>query len=112
MKKLCFLASTLLLAATCLAHTRDWKVAKIEVASDTDVSSKLLGEKNTMHYTVETEDMIYFADYSFNPAHHNAQPPNISVNSLTKIAIEGHHAYVLDVTGKEVKLHISRKTKK
>jgi len=95
------------------AADRDWKLAKIEATSETDVSSKLLGEKNTTHYIIETEDMVYFADYSFNPAHKSdSHPPGISVNALTKIAIHGKTAYVIDVNGKEFKLHITRKTKK
>jgi ABC-type uncharacterized transport system YnjBCD substrate-binding protein len=113
MKKLCLLMMTLLVATASLAKTRDWKTAKIEATSETDVSWKLWGEKSTMHYTIETEDMIYFADYTFKPGQHSdSHPPNIAVNALTKIAIEGRHAYVLDVAGKEVKLHIVRKTKK
>jgi hypothetical protein len=72
-----------------------------------------VGGKNTMHYTIETDDMIFFADYIYKPGQHsNSHPPDIAVNALTKIAISGKHAYVLDVTGKEVKLHIVRKTKK
>ncbi len=113
MKNLRLLLLTLLVATSSLAKNRDWKTAKIEVASETDVSWKLFGEKTTMHYTIETEDMIYFVDYTFKPGQHSdSHPPNISVNGLTKIAVEGHHAYVLDVAGKEVKLHIARKTKK
>jgi hypothetical protein len=113
MKKLWLLMLTLLLATTSLAKTRDWKTAKIEATSETNVSWKLWGEKTTMHYTIETEDMIYFADYTFKPGQHSdSHPPNISVNALTKIAIEGRNAYVLDVAGKEMKLHIVRKTKK
>jgi hypothetical protein len=34
------------------------------------------------------------------------------VNAKTKIAIEGKDAYILDDTGKEVKLPILKKTKK
>lgn len=113
MKKLRLLILTLLLATTSQANTREWKTAKIEATSETNVSWKLWGEKTTMHYTIETEDMIYFADYTFKPGQHSdSNPPNISVNALTKIAIEGRHAYVLDVAGKEMKLHIVRKTKK
>jgi|SRR5580658_2120672 hypothetical protein len=112
MKKLTLLMSVLL-ATTSLAATRNWKDAKVEVSSETDVSSKLLGDKNTMHYTIETEDMIYFVDYTFKPSQHSdGHAPNISVNALTKIAIAGHHAYVQDVTGKELKMHITKKLKK
>jgi hypothetical protein len=113
MKKLRLLLLTVLVATTSLAKTREWKTAKIEATSETDVSWKVWGEKTTMHYTIETDDMIFFADYSYKPGQHSdSHAPDISVNALTKIAIEGKHAYVLDVTGKEVKLHIVRKSKK
>jgi hypothetical protein len=113
MKNLRLLILMLLVAATSLAKTRDWKTAKVEVASETDVSWKLWGEKNTIHYTIETEDMIYFVEYTYKPSQRSdSHAPNISVNELTRIAIEGRHAYVLDVAGKEVKMHIARKVKK
>lgn len=113
MKKPWLLMLTLLVATTSLAKTREWKTAKIEATSETDVSWKVWGEKNTMHYTIETDDMIYFADYTYKPRQHSdSHPPNIAVNALTKIAIKGKRAYVLDVTGKEVKLRIVRKAKK
>ena len=103
----------LIAAATSPANNRHWKPAKVEVTSETDVSSKLLGDKNTMHYTIETEDTIYFVEYSYNPDRHtDSRGPAVAVNELTQIAIEGRHAYVLDVTGKEVKMHISKKIKK
>ena len=113
MKKSRLLMLTLLVASTSLAKNREWKTAKIEATSETDVSWKVWGEKTTMHYTIETDDMIFFADYSYKPGQHSdSHAPDIAVNALTKIAIEGKHAYVLDVTGKEVKLHIVRKSKK
>jgi hypothetical protein len=113
MKKLRLLMLTLLVATASLAKTREWKTAKIEATSETAVSWKVWGEKTTMHYTIETEDMIFFADYTYKPRQHtDSHAPSIAVNALTKIAIEGKHAYVLDVTGKEVKLHIVRKTNK
>jgi hypothetical protein len=114
MKKLSLLILALLIAATTSpAKNRHWKAAKVEVTSETDVSSKLLGDKNTMHYTIETEDMIYFVEYSYNPDRHtDSHGPAVAVNELTQIAIEGRHAYVLDVTGKEVKMHISKKIKR
>jgi ABC-type uncharacterized transport system YnjBCD substrate-binding protein len=113
MKKLRLLMLTLLVATTSLAKTREWKTAKIEATSETNVSWKVWGEKTTMHYTIETDDMIFFADYSYKPGQHSdSHAPDIAVNALTKIAIKGKHAYVLDVTGKEVKLHIVRKSRK
>ena len=110
MKKLTLLLLAFLIttASTSLADTR-WKPAKIDVSSETNVSSKLLGEKDTMRYTIETEDMVYFVEYSFKPGHSDSHPPNISETQATKIAVSGHHVYVLDVTGKEVKMHITKK---
>jgi ABC-type uncharacterized transport system YnjBCD substrate-binding protein len=113
MKKRWLLMLTLLVATASPAKTREWKTAKIEATSETDVSWKVWGEKSTMHYTIETDDMIYFADYTYKPGQHSdSHAPDIAVNALTKIAIQGKHAYILDVTGKVVKLHIVRKTKK
>ena len=71
------------------------------------------GQKNTMHYTVETDDMVYFIDYTYQPGEHkNGKPPDIGGNTVTKIAVEGKHAYVLDATGQEIKLKVVKKTKK
>jgi hypothetical protein len=113
MKKLSLLMLTFLVATVSLAKTRDWKIAKIEASSESDVSWKLFGEKNTIHYTIETENMIYFADYTYTPGPNtDNHARDIPVNAITKIAIEGRHAYVLDVNGKEVKMHIVRKTAK
>src|ERR1700674_5774864 len=112
MKKLGMLMVALLAASGCLAGARNWKEGKIEATSETDVAWKVWGQKNTLHYTIETEDMVYFADYTYKPgAHGDSHGPNIAVNVLTKIAIEGRHAYILDVAGKEVKLHITKKMK-
>jgi hypothetical protein len=112
MKKLCYLALTLLLLATSSLAERHWKTAEIELTSETKVSWKLWGEKTTIHYTIETPDVIYFAEYAFKPNQHHEGPPQIEAGSNAKIAIEGHHAYVLDVSGKEVKLHIIKKVAK
>ena len=111
MKKLMLLMLTTLIATVSLAKTREWKIGTIVITSETDVSWPLWGEKNTIHYTIETNDMIYFVDYTYKPGQHsNSRGPNIALNVPTKIAIEGKHAYILDVTGREVKLHIVRKT--
>jgi hypothetical protein len=113
MQKLSVLLLTLLFAVASLAKTRDWKIAKVEMSSETEVSSKLGGQKDIIHYTIETEDMLYFAEYSFKPGHGtDSHAPGIVLDEPTKIAIEGSHAYVLDVAGNEVKLHITRKAKK
>lgn len=111
----------LLLAATvCFAHTRDWKGAMVIGATETNVSGPLIRESSTMHYTVETEEMVLYLDYSYHPSTKEASPdqrgknapPSIAVNFPTKIAIEGRHAYILDSAGKEVKMHITKKMRK
>lgn len=113
MKRLRLLMLTMLVATACLANTRAWKAARVVDASETDVSGEMRSGKNTLHYTVETDDMIYFVDYSYKPGQHdNSGAPDIAVNVVTKIAIEGKSAYILDVTGREVKLHIVKKTAK
>jgi hypothetical protein len=112
MKKLSLFTLMLLILTASPVNARQWKMAKVELTSETDVSSKLLGERNTVHYTIETEDMIYFAEFTFKPGHSNSHVPDVTANTFSKIAIEGRHAYLLDATGKEVKLHISRKVSK
>lgn len=110
MKKFRLLMLTMLVATTSLANTREWKTARIVDASETDVSGGMQGKKNIMHYTIETDEMIYFVDYIYKPGQHsNNRAPDIAVNVVTKIAIEGKHAYILDVTGREVKLHVVKK---
>ncbi len=111
MKKFRLLLLTMLAATASLANTREWKTARVVDASETDVSGEVRGKRNIMHYTIETPDMIYFVDYTYKPGQHsNNRAPSIAVNVLTKIAVEGKHAYILDVTGREVKLRIVKKT--
>jgi hypothetical protein len=113
MKKFRLLVLTTTLAMAALAEAREWKSARVVDSTETDVSSKAWGEKSTIHYTIETDDMIYFADYSYKPGHGaNSHVPDLAVTQFTKIAIEGRHAYILDVAGKEVKMHITKKTSK
>jgi hypothetical protein len=111
----------LFLAATVgEAKTRDWKDAKVTDVSETIVSTASWGDTNIRHYTIETDDMVYVLDYAYNPAvkapwpgqHSKNRAPDVTVNSKTKIAIEGKDAYILDDTGREVKLPIAKKTKK
>jgi hypothetical protein len=119
MKKLAALL-LLLLATACFAHTRQWRAATVIGATETNVSGPLIRETSTMHYTVETEDMVLSLDYSYHPTTKEASPdqrgknapPSLAVNLPTKIAIEGRHAYILDSTGAEVKMHIVKKLKK
>ncbi len=99
--------------SACEAKTRDWKTARVINSTESAVSWVVTGQKNTMHYTVETDDMVYFIDYTYQPGEHkNGKPPDIGGNSVTKIAVEGKHAYVLDATGQEIKLKVVKKTKK
>jgi len=104
---------TMLIAAPSGAKTREWKTARVVNVTETSVSWELTGQKSTMHYTIETEDMVYFGDFSFRPGEHkNGRAPDIGGVAVTKIAIEGKHAYILDTYGKEVKLHIVKKMKR
>ncbi|MGB2666014.1 MAG: hypothetical protein WAK48_18565 [Candidatus Acidiferrum sp.] len=112
MKRFRLLLLVLLAATASLASARDWKPARVVNDSETDVTGEMRAEKITMHYTIETEDMVYFVDYSFKPGQKNSRPPSITANVETKIAIEGKHAYILDATGQELKMHIVKKTAK
>jgi len=113
MRRFRLLLLTMMVATASLAKTREWTTARVVDVSETDVSGEVRGEKNTTHYTIETDDMLYFVDYSYKPGKHSdSRAPDIAVNVLTKIAIEGKHAYILDVTGREVKLHIVKRTTK
>jgi hypothetical protein len=57
--------------------------------------------------------MVYLAEYAYKPdQHNNSRGPTLTLNVPTKVAIEGRHAYMVDVAGKEVKLHIVKKIKK
>jgi hypothetical protein len=113
MKKFGLLILAMLIATVSVANTRAWKPARVINVSETDVSGELRGNTNTVHYTIETADMIYFANYAYKPDHHSKNhPPEVAINVETKVAIEGKHAYLLDTAGAEVKLHIVKKTKK
>jgi hypothetical protein len=113
MKKLMLLMLTMLIANASLAKSREWQTGTIVLTSENDVSWPLWGEKNTLHYTIETSDRIYFVEYTYKPSqHNNGHAPNIELNAPTKIAVEGKHAYLLDANGREVKLHIIKKTSK
>ncbi len=113
MKNLLLLVLAMLIATASLANSREWQTGTIVLTSENDVSWPLWGEKNTLHYTIETSAMIYFVEYTYKPSqHNNSHAPNIALNMPTKIAIEGKHAYMLDGNGREVKLHIVKKTAK
>lgn len=114
-------ASLILAAAVQLfAQTKNWQDAKVTDISETVVSVAAWGDTNIRHYKIETESTAYVLDYAFNPAvkvpwpkqHSRNRAPDLTVNLGTKIAVDGHDAYVLDSTGREVKMPISSKTAK
>lgn len=108
---LLILLITLCLATVLTANTRDWKEAVVINVTETDVTGELRAPKNTMHFTIETVDTIYFADFVYKPGdRNNGSAPDVAVNEPTKIAVEGKHIYILDGKGKELKLHIVKKT--
>jgi hypothetical protein len=100
-----------LAALACIAEARDWKVAVVIGISESNVSGPLIRETHTMHYTVETEEMVLMLEYSFHPSNKNSAP-GVGVNARTKISIGGRHAYILDNNGKEVKMRIVKKIMK
>ena len=112
MKKFRLLILLMLAASASAVNARDWKNARVVEASETDVSGHLRGDRNIVHYTIQTDDAVYFADYTYKPSQRsNNRAPDIGPNMITKIAVEGRSAYVLDVNGKEVKLHLVKKPK-
>jgi hypothetical protein len=111
MRTITLLMLITLVATTTLGNSRDWKPARIVEESETNRSGELRKSKNTVHYTVETADRLYYVDYTYDPdKKSNNRPPDLAVNVYTKIAIEGKHAYILDTTGKEVKMEIVKKS--
>lgn len=110
----------LLLLATGFAFAKNWQPATIIGVSDTTVTSPMMHEpKVVMHYTVMTTDWTLFLDYTYHRPTKSDEPdvpgknspPSVPVGEPTKISIEGHHAYFLDASGKEVKMQIKKKTK-
>jgi hypothetical protein len=102
----------LMVATVNLAWARDWKAATVLSISESNVSGPLVREKHTMHYTVETADMVLLLEYSYHPGSRKDGAPSVAVNQNTKIAVGGSHAYILDTTGAEVKMHIVKRAKK
>src|SRR5271166_1642848 len=90
----------LLCAFVALARDRQWKDGKVtRIASSTENNGVVVGtagttavggvvKSNTMYYWIETEDMIYVLDYSYNPAvkapwpgqHSRGRTPNVTLN--------------------------------
>lgn len=113
---------TFLLAATAFyAAAKDWKVGTVISMSETTVTSPMMRRPEIIeHYTVETNDLVLELDYSFHRSMKPDEPdqpgknspPRVPLGEATKIAISGHTAYVLDMNGAEVKMHIKKKMKK
>jgi hypothetical protein len=109
-KFLVLLLASVISASATVANTRAWKEAIVINVTETDVTGELHSPKNTMHYTIETPDTIYFADFAYKPSQQGKSSiPDIAVNVPVKIAVEGHSAYILDTAGREVKLHVKKK---
>ena len=103
-----------------LAQAKDWKPGSVIGMSQTTVTSPMMHlPKIVLHYTVVTDELTLFLDYTFHPpAKPNepeepgkTSPPSVELGGTTKVAVEGHHAYVLDIAGKEIKMAIKKKTK-
>ena len=110
----------LLFATSYLAEARDWQTAVVIGTSETQVSSPMMSQPKTIvHYTVETKDSLLLLDYTYHPSQKSEEddrpgknsPPNIALGEEVKLAISGHTAYLVDVHGNEVKLHIKKKSK-
>lgn len=120
MKKSGLLLLTMLMLTATQANAREWKAATVISSSETIISGPLLRHSTILHYIVETEDLILNLDYSFQPSgkeptpgqHDKNSPPGLAINTVTKISIGSRHAYILDNTGSEVKMHIVKKIKK
>jgi hypothetical protein len=103
----------ILAASTCLANTRNWKQARVIDSSETEKTGGFKGDTNTLHYTIETDDAVYFVDYAYKPGQRGGSgAPDIAVTTMTKIAVEGKTVYIVDVNGREVKLHVTKKQTK
>jgi len=109
-----------LFVAAAVTSAKDWKNAVIIGVSQTKVTSPMMREpKIIMHYTVSTDNLTLFVDYTYHPPTKSDEPeqpgknspPSVPLGEPSKIAIEGHHAYFLDINGKEVKMEIKKKVK-
>ena len=118
MRKRAALALLLLVGWT--GEARDWQKAVVIGTSETQVTSPMMREqKNIVHYTVETKDFLLMLDYTYHPSKKQDEPdqpgkntpPTIALGEEIKLAISGHTAYLIDVHGKEVKMHVKKKSK-
>jgi len=105
---------------TGFAEARDWQTAVVIGTSETQVTGPVMREPKTIvHYTVETREFLLLCDYTYRPSKKQDEsdqpgknsPPNIALGEEIKLAISGHTAYLIDVHGNEVKMHIKKKSK-
>lgn len=110
----------LVLGAAGIVWAKDWKAGAIIGVSQTKVTSPMMSRpKIIMHYTVVTDALTLQLDYSYHPPNKQDEPdepgknspPSMALGGTTKVAVEGHHAYLLDINGKEVKMEIKKKSK-
>jgi len=103
-----------------IAEARDWQTAVVIGTSETQVTSPMMREqKNIVHYTVETKDLLLMLDYTYHPSKKQDEPdqpgkntpPTIALGEEIKLSLSGHTAYLIDVHGKEVKMHVKKKSK-
>jgi hypothetical protein len=103
-----------------LAQAKDWKSGAVIGMSQTTVTSPMMRQpKIVLHYTVVTDELTLLLDYTYHPATKpneppepgKTSPPSVALTGTTKVAVEGRHAYVLDISGKEIKMAIKKKTK-
>ncbi len=118
MKKLAL--AFLLFSVGWITEARDWQTAVVIGTSETQVTSPMMREpKNVVHYTVETKDFLFQLDYAYHPSKKTDDPdqpgkntpPSIALGEEIKLALSGHTAYLLDIHGKEVKMHVKKKSK-
>ncbi len=103
-----------------LAQAKDWKPGAVVGMSQTTVTSPMMHlPKIVMHYTVVTDELTLLLDFTYHPpakSNESKEPgknsaPSVPLTGTTKVAVEGRHAYVLDISGKEIKMAIKKKTK-
>jgi hypothetical protein len=108
------------LMAAGTATARHWQSAAIIGVSETTVTSPMMRRaKIIVHYTVVTGEFTLTLDYTYHPPTKSDEPdqpgknspPSVALGGATKISLEGHHAYLLDVSGKEVKMDVKKKIK-
>ena len=107
--------------AACGVAAKDWKVATVISMSETTMTSPMMRRPEIIeHYIVETNDLVLHLEYSFHRPTKPDEPdqpgkncpPRVPLGQATKIALSGHTAYLLDIAGSEVKMHVKKKMKK